>query len=449
MINPDTFFRLHLSDNRTIRYYPYISKMVWDDSDEPITPLLEYDEDRAQTFRPAFKVSPTNPGIKKGIKVIKLQMGMKCNFACSYCNQASQPHEIHGSISDVDITLKRVEKLFGEGDGAGFRLEFWGGEPFVYWKVLEPLAYRLIKRYPKASYNIISNGSLIDEEKIQFFEKTGIGLGVSHDGPGFKMYRDKVDPLEHPVQLHWLREAYRRLGPESGRNQMSFNCVLTAQSYSLFDVRMYIAERLGVPAGMITLVTEEIVLPYDVGGMLSSPRGEELAKIMRNIYREFITGDLGFVSSVISKLMDFYKSIETSRPADALSQKCGMDRDDTIAFNMKGDVLTCHNTSPNTKHQIGHVDKLDEVRLNTSHHFSTREECVRCPVVQLCRGACMYNEGELWKQSCDNSFYWNLGILAIFINKLTGAHLVSVSGDVIRRDGEPSTISVIEANNEV
>jgi hypothetical protein len=87
------------------------------------------------------------------------------------------------------------------------RIEFWGGEPFVYWKTLKPLAEGVRTLYPKARFNIITNGSLFDQEKIDWLYNLGFGVGISHDGPAYEAGRG-ADPLLEPEQRRWIRYAY-------------------------------------------------------------------------------------------------------------------------------------------------------------------------------------------------------------------------------------------------
>jgi uncharacterized protein len=120
-----------------------------------------------------------------------------------------------------------------------------------------------------------------------------------------------------------------------------------------------------------------------------------------------------------------------------------MDRDDSIAVDMKGNVITCQNMSASTHHKVGHVDQFEDIQVNTAHHFSTRSECPRCPVVQLCKGACLFLEDEYWTAACDNAFVHNLALLAAALYYQTqGLILTRVEGAAIRKD-EVSAIEVI------
>jgi len=104
-----------------------------------------------------------------------------------------------------------------------------------------------------------------------------------------------------------------------------------------------------------------------------------------------------------------------------------MDREDTIAFDLRGNVMTCQNTGAQGVHKIGHVADFDGIALDTATHFAFREECMSCPVVQLCKGSCMFLEGEFFKQSCANEFAFNFGVMMAAVWHLTGMVVVELA----------------------
>jgi len=445
----DLEYRLTLAGRngyrRHLLYRPHVSELVWEDTGARVS-LAAVSMDYAQAprdWKSAFPVSPSNPARKsRDIRVLKIQMGLKCNYACTYCNQASQPHEIQGDMGDVQSFLRRLPTWFDggkAGDGGGVRIEFWGGEPLVYWKTFRVLAGALRSAYPKARFNVITNGALIDDDKIEFLDKLGFGVGISHDGPAMR-YRGP-DPLDDPDQRAAIRKLYDRLRPWG---RIGFNCVLHKHNTSLAAVRRHIAERLGVPVDDIPLTTEEILLPYDQGGVALSPQtdGEHRA-YLESVFWEAVRGESMPVSTLRAKIEEFFRSIAQARPASSLGQKCGMDRPTDLAVDLKGNALTCQNTSAATKHRIGSIEAFEDIRLTTAHHWSTRAECRSCPVLQLCQGACLFLEDGLWRQACDNSFTHNLAVLAASLYWLTRLVLVEIEGPVMRRDGLPTGIPVI------
>ena len=428
---------------RPLLYRPHESQLVWEDDGERV-PLnavgMEY-EDRERTWNSAFPMRPDNPARKsKAVRTLKIQMGLKCNFACAYCNQASQGGQAGGNVDDARAFLEKLpDWLQADKEGRTLRIEFWGGEPFVYWKALKVLGDGLRKRFPKARFNIITNGSLLDDDKIAWLDKLDFGVSISHDGPAHKATRGP-DPLEVPKSRRAIRALYDRLFP---KGRIGFGCVLTKNNRSLVAVREYIGDRIGIPSRDIPLSTEEILLPSDPGGLALSPVStEEHERFLADVFWEAVKGGSMPVGAVRNKCEDFFRSLAQGRPARVLGQKCGMDKPEHLAVDLYGNVLTCQNTSAAMGHGIGSVEAFDDIRLTTARHWSTRSECTRCPVVQLCKGACMFLGGDLWRQACDNSFTWNLSMLAVSLYWLTRLVLVEIKGPT-RRPDMPNGVPVI------
>jgi uncharacterized protein len=130
------------------------------------------------------------------------------------------------------------------------------------------------------------------------------------------------------------------------------------------------------------------------------------------------------------RLGEFTRNLIEDRPVTALGQKCGMDREDQIAVDLLGNVMTCQNTGAKGEHKIGHVDAFAEIALATATHFAFRPDCMACPVVQLCKGSCMFLEGEFFAQSCHNEYAYNLGMLRAALYHLTGLILARVEPSV-------------------
>ncbi|CAB4122443.1 sulfatase_rSAM, anaerobic sulfatase maturase [uncultured Caudovirales phage] len=422
---------------RSLNYNPMTSACVWTDTGEPIA------EVKTKAWKEVFPVSPQNPaGKTRKAKKVKIQLGLKCNYSCSYCNQRSQPQDMQANPKQVERFLAKLPSWLDLGSGEQVRIEFWGGEPFVYWRTLKPLAEGIRALYPKAEFTVITNASLLDQEKVDWLYALGFRVGISHDGPAYEAGRG-ADPLCNDEQRKWIKYLFDRMSPEG---RLSFNAVLSLQNLSLDAVRAYIGKKLDVSKTSIVLSTEEVLLPYDeMAADLSLNLDSEAASVRDTVFMEAITGATADISSVVNKIEDFFRSVTEGRPAHALGQKCGMDREDNLALDLNGNVMTCQNTSALTKHRIGHMDAFDHIKLTTAHHWSVRAECVKCPVLQLCRGSCLFLEGELWEKACDNSFNYNLGLLAASLFIGTGLVLVEINGKEIRAPGIVS-IPVIDAD---
>jgi uncharacterized protein len=367
-------------------------------------------------FAPVPRVAKDKPlGKSRAPRILKIQLGLSCNYACSYCSQAFQ-------IADATVSkLADVEHFLTQLDGwiadAPEKIELWGGEPFLYWAKIKRLVPALVARFPKAVFSIITNGSLLDREKLDFIAAHDIAITISHDGPG--QHLRGPDPFDDPEKRRWIEAL---LAERPGRT--GFNAVLTRQHHDLRALKSWFAKRVGPD---IFVGLEGVVNVYDAATAIGTGRFElaELNSLTRSIFEALVDDPNAF--GLGERIDEFYASLQRQRPIAALGQKCGMDREDTIAVDLLGNVMTCQNTGAKGVHKIGHVADFDAIALDTATHFAFREECMDCPVVQLCKGSCMFLEGEFFKQSCANEFAFNFGVMMAAVWHLTGMAVVQIA----------------------
>lgn len=380
-----------------------------------------------QDGTPVINVSPTNrddatvvskssPGKKSTPSVLKISLGLSCNYECSYCSQRFVPHADATNPNDVPAFMSGLDNWV---TSAPERIEFWGGEPFVYWKTLKPLAEALRIKFPRTQLTIITNGSLLDAEKNDWLDSMGFVVGISHDGPGYKARG--IDPLTVPEQRSAIHDLWNKLGPQG---RMSFNAVFHKDNPSRAAVQEFMVAEFGldVPIGEGAFID-----PYDEGGVESSFTSQkDHVDFRNNALVEIRDGKVFNFNVVEGRIKDFVHSIKTARKATSLGQKCSMDRSDNIAVDLNGNVLTCQNvsaaaTAPNGQsHKIGHVSDFGGIAMKSSTHWSEREECSKCPVLQLCKGSCMFLDGPLWDVGCNNSYSDAIPFFAAAIEMMTG-----------------------------
>ena len=379
-------------------------------------------------YKSFHKVSPETPGRKGKISTLKIQLGLKCNYSCSYCLQSSElPDANVTSNSDTRSFIDSISKWLTVPPK---RIEFWGGEPFVYWSKLKILVPELRNMFPKAEFLIITNGSLLDEEKIQFICDYDILIGMSHDGPQQK-YRGP-DPFRDEKTFATIKSLMdRRPG------KVSFNIVLHAKNYDLEAIYNWFDEKFPNP----NLTLEGIVSTYDDYTLknIGQFTKQQYNELVNNVFYELTVKRTRF-KSLSMKLDSFIESLRQQIPINMLHQRCGMDKEDMIAVDLQGNVMTCQNTGSKGNHKIGSVYDYENIKLDTSTHLSFREECTHCPVVQLCKGGCMYLQNDYFTQSCWNEYYYNLGVFKAALFFLTGRILIKLEGDIRRPTYSDSVI---------
>jgi uncharacterized protein len=422
-------------EERKVIYDSSLSTLIWDNG-EQVLPNVSVQPD---VVTPA----KINHG-KRDLKTIKIQLGLSCNFECDYCNQRFVPHADSTNPDDVQPFVDNMSTWYHGGDdglGAGSHFEFWGGEPLVYWKTLKPLAESILSKYPNATRSIITNGSLLDNTKIDWLEKYDFWVGVSHDGPG--QFVRGPDPLEELESKNAIIDLFKRLAPTG---KTSFNTMINAKNISRADIEQYftkfITEQIGEDYVKYLRIGEGgFIDAYDEGGLSSSLLDEEEEIKYRNLaLNELRQGKVKRFNSINDKVMQFIASINRGDRIEAIPQKCGMDRSNNIALDLNGNVITCQNVSAvsnnpaGKSHLLGHVSDLESVKLDSSTHWSDREECSKCPVLHICKGACMFLSGELWEASCNNAFSDNIINFTIAIEEMTGGWIPMYIEGPLRQD---------------
>jgi len=430
-------FTLHCSDadgkSVSLRYAPHESALTNMDG----TPVLKGQASASsRIWEDAQRISPQHPGHKlANPEVLKIQLGLGCNYTCSYCNQSSQVESMamtktsdaHDFLRDMDTWLK----------GAPTRIEFWGGEPLLYIRKLEILVPELDKRFPDAEFCMVTNGSLLTPGILDFIARYDICITVSHDGPG--QYRRGEDPFDDPKRAALLKALWneRKTG-----ERMQFSSVLTPDNSDPALLRRWFVDKLGDESVVTSL--EGVVATHD-DKALAGPgvwTEEQYRSLKESVASSFETGEALRIPALREKAKSFLQSIVKGTPSSSTGQKCGMDRSDHVAVDLHSNVLTCHNTGANAQHGLGSALEMEDIRLDTSTHWAFRECCSHCPVLQLCGGSCMYLEGDQFAQSCENEYQFGLGVLDGTLRRALGLKLDRIEGDV-RRPVRRKVISIV------
>ncbi len=362
----------------------------------------------------------------KKISLLKIQLGLSCNYSCEYCSQKFVERNQETSRKDIDNFIQKLDTLEFDPE-VGLKVEFWGGEPLVYWKTLRPLAEAIRQKFiswgpdKEPRLSMITNGSILTKEICSWLYYMGFSVAISHDGPG--QAARGPDPFDDPKQKEIILEFYKVM---RRANRISFNYMLNNTNTSRLKVKEWFVNLTGdsnVPLGEGTLVDA-----YDSDGIASSLTTlKEHFEYRQNAFNEIYSTE-GAINNagIISKIDGFITDVLNHSHSETLGQKCGMDNDGAIAVDLHGNVLTCQNVSAleisknGESHLGGTLDDYDNVKFTSSTHWSQRKHCSECPVLHICKGSCMFLDGEYWDASCANSYSDGVVFLALAIYRITG-----------------------------
>lgn len=113
----------------------------------------------------------------------------QCNFACNYCFQKRVDPITIGS-EDVIKSMDLLVPFLAENS----YINFYGGEPLLAWDAIREIVRYIADKNEKLTqkgitHTLTTNGSLLDEEKIEFLNRHRFQVMVSYDGPAQKINR--------------------------------------------------------------------------------------------------------------------------------------------------------------------------------------------------------------------------------------------------------------------
>jgi sulfatase maturation enzyme AslB (radical SAM superfamily) len=133
-------------------------------------------------------------------------------------------------------------------------IEFQGGEPTVNWPVI-----KFVTRYAKLKnevsgrglyLSLVTNMSLMDDERFDFLVREGVGVCTSLDGPAEVHDRNRIftGGNSHAETVRWLKRFTDYVSPQ-GRRLFKPGALMTTTRLSLSHGDAIIDEylRLGLP----------------------------------------------------------------------------------------------------------------------------------------------------------------------------------------------------------
>lgn len=120
---------------------------------------------------------------------------LRCNLNCVYCQASARDVKKTGYDMDEKTAKKVIDMIF-QTPSMKITLEFQGGEPLVNWEIVKFIvnyAEEKNKKYKKnLGFAIVTNLSLMDDEKFNFLVKHKVGITTSLDGDSLLQNKNRV-----------------------------------------------------------------------------------------------------------------------------------------------------------------------------------------------------------------------------------------------------------------
>jgi len=153
-----------------------------------------------------------NKSLNQGPSLHIMVVTLRCNHNCVYCHASAQ----NANKSEYDMsknTAKKSIDLIFDGPSKNIAIEFQGGEPMLNWEIIQYTVEYSKKKAKKNDINLelrlISNLSLMTDEKLKYCYDNEIGISTSLDGPEFLHNKNRTLTRgnSHKKTVEWFKKA--------------------------------------------------------------------------------------------------------------------------------------------------------------------------------------------------------------------------------------------------
>lgn len=351
------------------------------------------------------------------LKALSLAVAQKCNLGCTYCY--AQEGSFGGAAKNMswEVAKAAVERLFEEAQPEErVNLSFLGGEPLVNRQLIHAATQLAVdlsqKKRVKIGFSITTNGTLLEPEDADFFERYGFAVTVSLDGVGeihdrtrsFKSGKGSYDRVMANIQP--LLSQQRRM-------QVSARVTVTPQN-------LYLRETL---EHFISLGFHSV----GFSPMLSSPTGREqmetenlqimLAQMIdcgQEFERQTIAGNRYPFANITSAMQQIHRGTHRPYPCGAGAGYMGVSAD--------GNISACHRFVGDESGLMGSlkngIDREKQEQWLEARQVDCQEPCNSCWARYLCGGGCHHEAIHRGRPACDYIRGWLHFCLQTYINLL-------------------------------
>ncbi|NFE59417.1 Cys-rich peptide radical SAM maturase CcpM [Clostridium botulinum] len=126
--------------------------------------------------------------LENNVKLLTLQITQQCNFRCEYCAYSGDYlNRTHSNKKmSISTALKGIDFLINHSkNNDTVNIAFYGGEPLLEFNFIKQcIEYAEKKADGKnVTYSMTTNGSILNDEIVEFLYKHAVDLTISLDGP--------------------------------------------------------------------------------------------------------------------------------------------------------------------------------------------------------------------------------------------------------------------------
>lgn len=370
----------------------YESEIIFETIDE-IKTLIN--EKQLFTDNPHKNLIPIAPN-KPIVKALCLHVAHDCNLKCRYCFAAQGNFQGEKCLMTKDVAKAAMDFLINNsGNRKVLECDLFGGEPLLNWEVIEWIvSYRdqLEKDSgKKIRLTLTTNGTLLNDERIAFINKSFYNVVLSLDGR--KSINDYMRPIvndkgSYDIIVPKFKKLVdeREAGSDMSRRSYYLRGTFTGNNLDFDQDVLHMAD-LGFSEISVEPVVADKGEPYSIKENDLSKIFDSYDRLVESIIERKKSGkDFRF----FHYMMDFKQGPCLLKRISGCGAGC-----EYFAVTPEGDVYPCHQFVGEEDFKLGNVlQGLDNVPFRLDF-FNTnvlsKNDCKTCWAKYYCSGGCHAN----------------------------------------------------------
>jgi len=340
-------------------------------------PLRTYEDTENEAYIQRLTRMSTNK--------IELSLAEACNLRCAYC-YVGENEALNNGLMPREIAKQAVDLVFQRaGRATEIYVTLFGGEPLLNKPVLrEVIQYSQelgAERGKKVHYSMTTNGTLLDDEIIDYIKKYNFGLMVSMDGPkdvhdGVRAFADGRGSFDQASRN--IKRLMKR------RRMVTVRATISNQCLDRPRIVQFLEDFGFTRVAMSRCVGKSHRLgPYDVG-----PEHNAVLQGQDDYFTDRLLGQLERGERV--RFNPWSTALSNVHDQQNRRVRCGVGRGCTTV-GIDGKLYPCHRYVGMEKYVLGHVSTgINRERFADylRGYFETKTKCEECWAINICGGYC-------------------------------------------------------------
>ncbi len=377
---------LHECDEKTARVLEGDRTDVTDEELKSIMADVEGLKEQGLLYKEEVKAYPMK---SHEVKALCLHVSHDCNLRCKYCFADEGAYHSKREVMSRETAFAAIDFLLREsGKRKVLEVDFFGGEPLMNLGVVKDTVYYAKEQAAKLGkrflFTTTTNGLLLDDETIQFFNEEMENVVLSLDG------RPEVhDAVRKTVNgkgsFDLVIEKIKKFVRSRGDKHYYVRGTFTAKNLDFAKDVLFLADQGFDSISMEPVVTDIPELQIREEHL---PRIEKEYENLCEAYLEREEKGEGF------NFFHFNIDLEGGPCLQKRVSACGAGNE-YFSVVPNGDIYPCHQFAGDSKWKMGSVFEgtLDE---NIRSKFAesclfTRKKCENCFAKFICSGGCSAN----------------------------------------------------------